>query len=71
MRAEEILAEDRNDAEFNDVKVRKGTVGELVHNVRVINASALIEAQKTASSKDIARTLIHHGQSRVDGPKPM
>jgi hypothetical protein len=53
MRADEVLGEGQNDAEFKGVKVRKGTARAFIHNVRIINDSSSTQIDKAAAFKDI------------------
>ncbi len=54
MRAEDILADDTNEATFEGVTVRKGTVGAFLANVRVwSNPGASVDDQRLAEQEII------------------
>ncbi|MBV4480481.1 hypothetical protein [Pseudomonas khavaziana] len=57
MRAEDILADDTNEATFEGVTVRKGTVGAFLANVRVWSDSDASMDDQLLAEREIIQSL--------------
>lgn len=57
MRAEDVLADDTNEATFDGVTVRKGTVGAFLANVRVWSNSGASEDDQLLAEREIIQSL--------------
>lgn len=57
MRAEDVLADDTNEATFDGVTVRKGTVGAFLANVRVWSDSGASEDDQLLAEREIIQSL--------------
>lgn len=57
MRAEDVLADDTNEATFDGVTVRKGTVGAFLANVRVWSDSTASKDDQLLAEREIIRSL--------------
>ncbi|MBB5609008.1 MULTISPECIES: hypothetical protein [unclassified Janthinobacterium] len=57
MRAEDLLPDEQNQGQFNDVTVRKGTVGAFLFNARVWLDPASSDDQQAEAERDIVEAL--------------
>jgi hypothetical protein len=57
MRAEEVLADQQNQGQFNGVTVRKGTVGAFLANARLWLDDASSDAERSSVERDILDAL--------------
>ncbi|MFM2086833.1 MAG: hypothetical protein RLZZ237_1702 [Pseudomonadota bacterium] len=57
MRAEDLLPDEQNQGQFNDVTVRKGTVGAFLLNARVWLDPASSDDQQAEAERDIVEAL--------------
>ena len=57
MRAEDVLADDTNEATFDGVIVRKGTVGAFLANVRVWSDSTASKDDQLLAEREIIQSL--------------
>ena len=57
MRAEDVLADQQNQGQFNGVTVRKGTVGAFLANARRWLDEASSEADRHSAERDIVDAL--------------
>ena len=57
MRAEDVLADDTNEATFDGVTVRKGTVGAYLANVRVWSDSTASKDDQLLAEREIIQSL--------------
>ena len=57
MRAEDVLADDTNEATFDGVTVRKGTVGAFLANVRVWSDSTASKDDQLLAEREIIQSL--------------
>ena len=57
MRPEDVLADDTNEATFDGVTVRKGTVGAFLANVRVWSDSTASKDDQLLAEREIIQSL--------------
>jgi hypothetical protein len=57
MRAEDLLPEDVNEARFNGITVRKGSVGAFLVNARVLSDPAASPKSRATAERDILEAL--------------
>jgi hypothetical protein len=57
MRAEDVLADQQNQGQFNGVTVRKGTVGAFLANARLWLDETTSDAERSIAERDILDAL--------------
>ncbi|KAB0331867.1 hypothetical protein LSO07_09215 [Janthinobacterium sp. PLB04] len=57
MRAEDVLADQQNQGQFNGVTVRKGTVGAFLANARLWLDETSSDADRSSAERDIIEAL--------------